>query len=91
MKARIVVMTLLLGSLGIATAQAHDGFGDRHDVRWDRGHVEGRGPWLREWPRMGYREPLRRRYAPAYWLPPLPIIAYPDRTVAISLNLPLRQ
>ncbi len=87
MKTRIVVMTLLLGSLGIATAQAHDGFGFRHDARWDRGHFTGRGPW----PRLGYREPYRRGFLPAWWVPPLPVLAYPvNGGVSVSLNLPLR-
>jgi hypothetical protein len=77
MKTRIVVMTLLLASLGIATAQAHDGSGFRHDARWDRGHFMVRGPLPREWPRFGYREPFRPRYLPAFWLPPLPVAVWP--------------
>jgi hypothetical protein len=91
MKTRIAVMTLLLASLGIATAQAHDGAGFRHDARWDRGHFVGRGPGLRDWPRFGYREPFRRGFVPAFWVPPLPVVAYPvNGAVALSLNLPLR-
>lgn len=87
MKTRIVVMTLLLASLGIATAQAHDGFGFRHDARWDRGHFIGRGPWSR----LGYREPFRRGFVPAWWVPPLPVVAYPvNGGVSVNLNLPLR-
>jgi hypothetical protein len=91
MKTRIVVMTLLLAGAGIATAQAHDGFGFRHDARWDRGHFVGRGPWLREGPRLGYREPFRRGFGPAWWVPPLPVVAYPvNGGVSVNLNLPLR-
>ncbi|HEX9138314.1 MAG TPA: hypothetical protein VF848_00880 [Steroidobacteraceae bacterium] len=91
MKTRIVVMTLLLATLGIATAQAHDGSGFRHGARWERGHFDGRGPWRREGPRLGYREPYRPGYLPAFWVPPLPVIVYPaDGNVTLSLNLPLR-